>query len=55
MDRERVLGSEPVFGSTLGDLAGAGHEPLLSFRCGFPTAEARLTPRRPLARVVEYA
>lgn len=46
-DREEQLGLKPDFGEVLRDLVGdPGWQALMPFRIGYPTAEARLSPRR---------
>jgi hypothetical protein len=46
-DREQSLGIEPTFGRALADLLGdPGWEALMTFRIGYPTRAAALSPRR---------
>ncbi|MGL5928024.1 MAG: hypothetical protein ACRCY8_03725 [Dermatophilaceae bacterium] len=55
-DRERQLGLAPRFGEALDDLVGDRDlVAVMPFRIGYSTRDAGPTPRRPLARVVEYA
>ena len=52
-DRERQLGIEPRFGNALKELVGdAGMQALMPFRVGYPTVEARPSPRRDLQSVL---
>jgi nitroreductase len=52
-DRERQLGIEPRFGRALRDLAGDPNlHVLMPFRIGYPTAEAKPSPRRDLKSVL---
>ena len=52
-DRERQLGIEPRFGNALGELvADAGFQALMPFRIGYPTVEAKPSPRRDLQSVL---
>ena len=52
-DREAQLGLKPDFGDVLKDLVGEpGWQALMPFRVGYPTAEARLSPRRAVGDVV---
>ena len=52
-DRELQLGIEPRFGNTLKDLvADAGSQALMPFRIGYPTVEAKPSPRRDLKSVL---
>src|SRR5438034_10115963 len=46
-DREQSLGIEPTFGRALAALLGdPGWEALMTFRIGYPTRAAALSPRR---------
>ena len=48
-DRERSMGAPPRFGGVLADLVGdARWHALMTFRFGYPTAPAALSPRRPV-------
>ena len=52
-DRERQLGVEPRFGNALGELvADPGFQALMPFRIGYPTVEAKPSPRRDLQSVL---
>jgi hypothetical protein len=52
-DRELQLGIEPRFGSALKELvADASSEALMPFRIGYPTVEAKPSPRRDLQSVL---
>jgi len=52
-DREQQLGIEPRFGKALQELvADAGSQALMPFRIGYPTVEARPSPRRALESVL---
>ena len=52
-DRERQLGIEPRFGTTLKELVGdANSQALMPFRIGYPIAEAKPSPRRALNSVL---
>jgi hypothetical protein len=51
-DREQQLGIEPRFGKALQELVGdANSRALMPFRIGYPTVEARPSPRRDLKSV----
>ena len=52
-DRELQLGIEPRFGKALKELIGdAGMQALMPFRAGYPTVEAKPSPRRDLKSVL---
>jgi len=52
-DRESQLGIEPVFGKSIADLIGDDQwQAIMPFRLGYPTAEALLSPRRGLDKVI---
>jgi hypothetical protein len=52
-DRELQLGIEPRFGNALKELvADAGMHALMPFRIGYPTVEAKPSPRRDLRSVL---
>ena len=52
-DREQQLGIEPRFGNALRELvADAGFQALMPFRIGYPTVEAKPSPRRDLQSVL---
>lgn len=52
-DRERQLGIEPRFGIALKELvADAGIQALMPFRIGYPTVEAKPSPRRDVKTVL---
>jgi hypothetical protein len=52
-DRELQLGIEPHFGKALQELVGdANSQALMPFRIGYPTVEARPSPRRDLKSVL---
>lgn len=52
-DRELQLGLEPRFGNALKELvADAGSQALMPFRIGYPTVEAKPSPRRDLKSVL---
>ena len=52
-DREQQLGIEPRFGNALKELVGdAGMQALMPFRVGYPTVEAKPSPRRDLKSVL---
>jgi hypothetical protein len=51
-DRERQLGLAPEFGQALDLVVPDGWQALSTFRIGYPTRRARLSPRRPLDQVV---
>ena len=52
-ERETQLGTKPDFGGVLEDLIGEpGWRALMPFRVGYPTAEARLSPRRAVEDVI---
>ncbi|MBI5294488.1 MAG: twin-arginine translocation signal domain-containing protein [Chloroflexi bacterium] len=52
-DREVQLGIEPVFGKSIADLIGDDQwQAIMPFRLGYPTAEALLSPRRGLEKVI---
>ncbi len=52
-DRELQLGIEPRFGNALKELvADAGMQALMPFRIGYPTVEAKPSPRRDLRSVL---
>jgi hypothetical protein len=52
-DREQQLGIEPRFGNALKELVGdTGMQALMSFRVGYPTVEAKPSPRRDLQSVL---
>jgi hypothetical protein len=53
-DREAQLGIEPVLGKAVADLIGDDSwQAIMPFRLGYPTAEALLSPRRRLDKVLE--
>jgi nitroreductase len=52
-DRERQLGLTPTFGDTLTELTGPDRQALVTFRLGYPTHTAHLSPRRPVEWVVQ--
>lgn len=52
IDREAVLGAEPTFAPRFAALLPEGARPLASFRVGYSSAEARLSPRRPVSEVL---
>ena len=52
-DREVQLGAEPRFGNALAELLGDPNwHALMPFRLGYPTEEARLSPRRSVEAVL---
>jgi hypothetical protein len=51
IDRELTTRASATFGSRFADLLPSGAQPLVTFRVGYPTREARPSPRRPLAAV----
>jgi len=52
-DREQQLGIEPHFGTVLKELAAdAGWQALMPFRIGYPTMEAKPSPRRDVHAVL---
>ena len=52
-DREQQLGIEPRFGKVLTELvADAGSQALMPFRIGYPTVEAKPSPRRDIQSVL---
>ena len=52
-DRERQLGSEPVFGRALYDLIGSNDwHGIMPFRLGYPTRLALASPRRSVQEVL---
>ena len=52
-DRELQLGIEPRFGTALKELvADAGWQALMPLRIGYPTVEAKPSPRRDLKSVL---
>jgi hypothetical protein len=52
-DREQQLSIEPRFGKALQELVGdADSQALMPFRIGYPTFEARPSPRRDLQAVL---
>ena len=52
-DREQQLGIEPRFGTALKELvADANSQALMPFRIGYPTVEAKPSPRRELKAVL---
>jgi hypothetical protein len=52
-DREQQLGIEPRFGTALKELvADANSQVLMPFRIGYPTVDAKLSPRRDLKAVL---
>lgn len=52
-DREQQLGIEPRFGAALKELvADAGSQALMPFRIGYPTVEAKPSPRRDVQSVL---
>jgi hypothetical protein len=52
-DRERQLGITPTFGDALAGLTGSEWQALVTFRLGYPTQTAHLSPRRPVAWVTQ--
>ena len=53
MDREQQLGIQPHFGDALKALTGdSGVQALMPFRIGYPTVQARPSPRRELREVL---
>lgn len=51
-DRESQLNIEPIFATAIRDLIDVpGWEGIMPFRIGYPTREARLSPRRDLEMV----
>lgn len=53
-DREVQLGIKPVFGEAIAGLIGnTSWNGIMPFRLGYPTAEAFLSPRRGLDKVIE--
>ncbi|MBI3151081.1 MAG: hypothetical protein HYZ21_03030 [Chloroflexi bacterium] len=53
VDRERQLGIEAVFGRAVSELVGDDQwQTIMPFRLGYPTAEALLSPRRGLDKVI---
>jgi hypothetical protein len=54
VDRERQLGSEPVFVKAVSVLVnGSQWQAIMPFRLGYPTSDALLSPRRGLVQVIE--
>lgn len=51
IDRERTTGAPATFGPRFAELLPPGAEPLVTFRVGYPTREARPSPRRPVTAV----
>jgi hypothetical protein len=51
-DRELELALAPRFGDALGELLPAGWEPLSTFRAGYPTRAANLSPRRAIESMI---
>lgn len=52
-DRERQLGIDPEFGNAIsGLLNDPAWQGIMPFRMGYPTREARLSPRRTISKVI---
>jgi hypothetical protein len=51
-DREIQLGSAPRFGDAFTRFVPSGWQPLCTFRCGFPTEQPKLSPRRAVEEVI---
>lgn len=52
IDRERTTGASSTFGQHFAALLPIGSQPVLTFRVGHPTQDARPSPRRALADVL---
>jgi hypothetical protein len=51
IDRERATRTPATFGPRLAELLPPGAQPLVAFRVGYPSREARLSPRRAVTAV----
>jgi len=52
IDREASANLSPVFTAAMAAMLPAGTHPVMTFRIGYPTAAALLSPRRPTADVI---
>jgi hypothetical protein len=51
IDREQLAGLAPDFTTAMAGMLPSGWHPLMTFRTGYPTGDALLSPRRPSREV----